>query len=117
MTQNTDFLNNQSNTGTTVSLNIDAFQDSLLRRLREVENDPCLQNLYFRYFQDLELGDSHFRESMTLDRFGCGVENLATQAAQSKQAIEEERIAKGNPNCDANQIRLMRKYGSHSLGD
>ncbi len=95
----------------------ETFYDSLARRLNEVKDDPVLMNLYFRYFQDLELGDSHFRESMSLDRFSCGVENTTSYLGRSKQEIEEERIAKENPNQDANQILLMKKYGGSSHGD
>ncbi len=83
-------------------------QDSLSKRLNEVKDDPCLVNLYFRYFQNLELGESHWRESMQLDSFGCGVRNKTE--ATSKQKIEEEQIARNFPHQDANQLRLIQKY-------
>lgn len=82
-------------------INQTAKQD-LFDMLEQVKDDPCLTNLYWRYMQNLELGDSHWREGMSLEQ--PSVEN-------AKQAQEEKKIAKEHPYADANQLRLMRKYG------
>lgn len=78
----------------------------LQEKLDEVKDDPCLTNLYWRYFQNLELGDSHWREDMHLEK----------PEKESMQAEEERMILKKNPNADANLIRLRRKF-ERQLGD
>lgn len=76
----------------------------LQEKLEEVKDDPCLTNLYWRYFQNLELGDSHWREGMRLDR----------SEKESLQEAEERMILKKDPKVDANLIRLKRKFERQS---
>lgn len=87
---------------------------TLSEQLEAVQDDPCLTNLYFRYYQGLELGDSHFRESMYLDRFPCGVynssETVYLRCYSSKNAVVEQKILQQNPNVDACQMRLYQQY-------
>lgn len=82
--------------------------------LTEAEGDLCLENLIFRYVQGLELGDSHWREDMHLERFASGIENIQSvyeRRSKTKKEYEEEEISRQNPGMDANQIYLMKKYG------
>lgn len=77
-------------------------QKNLLNLIEEAKDDPCLQNLYFRYIQNLELGDSHWRETMHYEK--------PTHEYPSIKREEEAKILKQNPYADANQIYLMQKY-------
>ena len=87
---------------------------TLAEELERVKDDPCLTNLFFRYYQGLEGSDSHWRESMSIERFACGVETVESvmdSRPKSKRAAQEAEILASNPNVDANQLWLQQKYG------
>ena len=86
---------------------------TLQQKLDEVKHDPSLMRLHFRYWQGLDLSDSHWRESMNPDKF-IPESTRQEYARPSKQTIEEERIARQNPNIDINQRWLMEKYRQRS---
>lgn len=90
---------------------------TLSEKLEKVKHDPYLTNLYYRYYQGLELGYSHFRDSMYLDRFSCGVESMSENPHyRSYTATIEEEILQNHPNCDACQMRLLERF-SRQNGD
>lgn len=88
---------------------------TLASQLEAARDDPCLQNLIFRYYQGLELGDSHWRESLHLEKAqttGKSFEELAENYPQSKQSAEESRLINSHPKgADVNLIMLQKKYG------
>ncbi len=88
--------------------------NDLAQQLADAKGDKDLENLIFRYYQGLELGNSHFRESMYLGRFSSPealLEEMYENRSKSKRQLEEERLAKENPGKDACQLYLERKYG------
>lgn len=94
---------------------MDNISRSLFEMLDSVKGDKCLENLVFRYCQNLELGESHWRESMSFDRFSSGVqsiEQIIDEMPKSKQQLEEEALKKENPNQDINLLWLQKKYGN-----
>lgn len=87
---------------------------TLSEQLESAGNDKNLQNLIFRYYQGLEMGDSHWRESMHLDKFqaeGKSIASFCEDMPKSKRQLEEERLAKAHPNVDINLLMLQKKYG------
>ena len=84
---------------------------TLTEQLEAAKGDACLENLIFRYYQDLELGDSHWRESMCLDKIKKGEECAFEKCPVSKRQEEEARLVKENPGVDVNLLMLQRKYG------
>ena len=87
---------------------------TLSEQLEAAGNDRCLQNLIFRYYQGLEMGDSHWRESMHLDKIqskGKSIESFHDEMPKSKWQLEEDRLAKEHPNVDVNLLMLQKKYG------
>lgn len=85
----------------------------LIDQLNEAKDDENLKNLIFRYYQGLDVGDSHWRESMHLDEGeeGLSVEKMYNRMKKSKRYLEEERLAKEHPGVDVNLLMLQRKYG------
>lgn len=82
--------------------------------LARVKDDPCLVNLYFRYFQGLDGSYSHWRESMSIDKIASGeetLESLMHNRLLSKRARQEAEILASHPGVDANQAWLQQKYG------
>ena len=86
---------------------------TLQQKLDEVKHDPSLMRLHFRYWQGLDCGDSHWRESMTADKF-IGQNTIQEYTRSSQQAVEEEKIAHQNPTIDVKQRWLMEKYRQRS---
>ena len=86
---------------------------TLADKLNEVKHDPSLMRLHFRYWQGLDCGDSHWRESMTADKF-ISQTTIQEYTRTSQQSIEEEKIARHNSNIDVNQQWLMEKYRQRS---
>ena len=87
---------------------------TLSEQLEAAGNDRCLQNLIFRYYQGIEMGDSHWRESMHLDKIqaeGKSIASFCDEMPKSKWQLEEERLAKAHPNVDINLLMLQKKYG------
>lgn len=87
---------------------------SLSEQLDAAGDDKSLQNLIFRYYQGLELGDSHWRESIHLERIqksGQTLDSFYDEFPKSKWNLEEERLAKEHPGVDVNLLMLQRKYG------
>ena len=87
---------------------------TLSEQLEAAGNDKNLQNLIFRYYQGLEIGDSHWRESMHLDKIqseGKSMESFLDEMPKSKKQLEEERLVKENPGIDINLLMLQKKYG------
>ncbi len=92
---------------------------TLAQQLYDANGDKFLENLIFRYYQGIELGDSYFRESMCMDRFSSGeelLEEMYENHSKGKRQQEEERLARENPGKDACQLYLERKYGSRRDG-
>ncbi len=87
---------------------------TLSEQLEAAGNDRCLQNLIFRYYQGIEMGDSHWRESMHLDKIqaeGKSIASFCDEMPKSKWQLEEERLAKAHPNVYINLLMLQKKYG------
>ena len=83
-------------------------------QLEAAKGDSCLENLIFRYYQGIEMGDSHWRESMHLDKIqaeGKSIASFHDEMPKSKWQLEEERLAKDHPNVDVNLLMFQKKYG------
>lgn len=90
-------------------------EKTLAWQLELAKDDPCLKNLIFRYYQGLELGDSHWRESIHLEKAqtqGKSFEELLENRPLSKQTLEEQRLMASHPKeVDVNLLMLQKKYG------
>lgn len=87
---------------------------TLAKQLELAGDDKNLQNLIFRYYQGLDMGNSHWREGMYMDRIqaqGQILENFYEEMPKSKRQLEEERLIKAHPGVDINQLMLEKKYG------
>ena len=92
---------------------------TLAQQIYDANGDKFLENLIFRYYQGVELGDSHFREGMYIDRFSSGeelLEEMYENHSKGKRQQEEERLARENPGKDACQLYLEKKYGPRRDG-
>ncbi len=91
----------------------------LSQHLDDCHDDPFISNLYFRYYQHLDIGCSHWRESFMdeMKTKGLSLEEAFEKMERSKSASQEAEILARHPGVDANLIRLRQKYGSRSYGD
>lgn len=87
---------------------------TLQEHLDECHDDPFITNLYYRYYQHLDIGCSHWREAFLdeLKSKGITLEEAFEKMGRSKSATQEAEILARHPGVDANQLRLQQKYGS-----
>ncbi len=87
--------------------------------LQECNNDRFVTNLWYRHYQHLDLGYSHWRESYLeeMKSRGMTLDEIYDDLPKSKSSMQEAEFLTQHPGVDANLMRLRQKYGSHSMGD
>ena len=87
---------------------------NLSEHLDECADDPFIQNLWYRYYQHLDIGCSHWRESFMdeMKSKGMSIEDAFEKIQRSKASSQEAEILARHPGVDANLLRLQQKYGS-----
>ena len=83
--------------------------------LEECKNDPYLTRLWYRYCQHLEIGGTHWRDSMAESKEEKTSDSMFEHLPKSKDFEIEQKLIAQNPNVDVNQLRLQMKYGSRSM--
>ncbi len=90
---------------------------TFVKEIQEFDLDPHVMNLWYRYIQHLEIGCSHWRDSVIdeMKAEGRTMGEILDRMMNSKNSNVERELLKKHPGVDANQLRLQMKYGSRGM--